>query len=712
MPEDSPLFWSVEDLQAAYRRRDLSPVEVTEEAFERIGALDARLRSYLTLTPELAKEQAEAATRAYADGEPSGVLLGVPTAVKDLFDVEGVRTTLGSLAYRDNRAKADSAVVGSLRAAGAIFLGKTNTAEFGQSATTENLLALGCANPWDEMRTSGGSSGGSAAAVGAGLASIALGSDGGGSIRIPAAFTGLFGIKPTYGGTEAGATFQAMTEFACPGPLVRRVADARALLSPILGMPFPRRRTGRLRIAWCARPLGLPVDPGVDAVTTRAVAQLADLGHDVVEVELPIDDWNEAFGPLVLADEWAHRRQLLETHEDELTRYAKTAIQASVQVGRDEVERAREALRGLRSRVSAMFADFDLIVTPATAATAFPIGERPRIIDGRPVGSLWGAFPFTAPFNVAGTPAASLPCGLVDGLPVGLQVIGPAKCESRILDLCEDLEEVLGFPGEEMSARWGSGRAAESGHVVGDRDGPVAILRISRPDKRGALSLELLDRLDAALRSELVSTAATLVLTGESDIFSAGADLGQTGRGLEDLEIDRAVGRIADGLRALPSPVIAAVEGPCMGAAVELAMACDVVVSGDAGRFSLPSTKLGILYRPAALRSLSARLGHQTLSRLVLIGEVLDAETAAAAGMVAKVVEAGGAYAAAVELARQAGAAKRDALAATKAVLAKAEASVDGNALPEEEEMRRNLLIERGRLAGLDEPVDVTLGGS
>lgn len=697
MPEVSPLFWPVAELIAAFESGALSPVEVTEEALTRIDAIDGRLRAFVTRTPELALEQARIAEAHYRSGE-RGPLLGVTVAVKDLFDVAGVATTLGSVVYREEIAAVDSPVVGRLREGGGVFLGKSNTAEFGQSATTENLLALGCANPWDPRRTAGGSSGGSAAAVTAGLASVSLGSDGGGSVRIPAAFTGLFGIKPTVGRVADDSPFRAMTEFACPGPLVRRVADARPFMELLLGGGFERRPAPRLRIGWCPAPQGRPVEPEVREATARAGRLLEELGHEVSEVELPLAGWDEAFGPLVLADEASQRGHLLDGHADELTGYARRSIEAAARITDADLDRARHRLTELRAEVETLFSGYDLLLTPTTAVRAFPIGRRPRTIDGRDVDSLWGPFPFTAPFNVAGTPAASVPCGLVDGLPVGVQLIARHGEEQLLLDVCEDLEEAVEFPIGRMAERWDAGVPVprEDGEVTVERDGTVAVVRIGRAAKRGALSVELLGRLAEAFASEAVSGASAAVLTGDADAFSAGVDLEEVGKEVDrDLAVDEAVAAASRAIREAPVPVLGAVEGPCMGAAVELAVACDVLVAGAGASFALPATKLGILYRPAALRELVSRLGYQTVARLVLIGERLGADDAERAGMVAASVERGGALAAALELARSTAGARPRATAATKAVLVGAlDAETER---PEEEAIRRLLLQERAR---------------
>ena len=456
MADDDIIFGSIEDLTDLFRRREVSPVEVTEMVLDRISEFNDDLSSYLTVTADLAREQARIAELRYmrVDEELSPVL-GVPASIKDLFDVRGVVTSLGSLLYGKSAARSDSFPVSLLREAGAVFVGKSNTAEFGQSATTDNLLGRECRNPWDTTRTSGGSSGGAASSVGAGLAVFALGSDGGGSIRIPAAMCGLFGIKPTFAPTAESESFHGMTDFVVSGPITRTVADARIVLSVLAQRRIVRDlHSPRRRIAWCPAPEGHPVAPEVRKLMDEAVQTLINLGHDIEEVDLPIGGWTKAFGPLVLRDEARYRQHLLEESGDQLTKYARRAIEVSARVTDAEVLSAMAMRVDVQRRVAEVLRTYDFIVTPTLATVAFPVGDRPTHIDGMKVDSLWGPFPFTAPFNVAGSPAATVPVGVANGMPVGLQIVGPFYGEDLVLDFCEEIEENVGFPTSEMATRW------------------------------------------------------------------------------------------------------------------------------------------------------------------------------------------------------------------------------------------------------------------
>lgn len=438
-----PVYWPFAALRLAFARRELSPEHLLEDVLARLAAFNPRLHAFLATLEGPAREQTAAAVRAYRDGT-AGRLAGIPISIKDTFDVAGAVSTRGSLVYRSQVAKADSGVVRRLRAAGAVFVGKTNTAEFGQSATTDNRLGDECRNPWDLGRTPGGSSGGAAASVAAGIVSAALGADGGGSIRIPAAFSGLVGIKPTFGACRDEGGFRGMSEFCCPGPLSWRVADARIFLGVLADRAFTRGSIrGPLRVAWCPRPEGRPVDSRLAVVVKGAAEQTAALGHHVAEVELPVAGWNEAFAPLVLEEEGRERGRLLRECPDMLTEYELVSLQAAASLDPATVADARRHHRSYQAKLNAFFQTYDVILTPTTAVPAFPVGMRPRTIAGEKADRLWGAFPFTSAFNVAGVPCASLPCGFVDGLPVGIQLVCARDRDDLLLDLAEDLETAL-----------------------------------------------------------------------------------------------------------------------------------------------------------------------------------------------------------------------------------------------------------------------------
>lgn len=433
------------ELIAFYQNGTLSPVEVFKQSLARIQDVDEILGAMLVNTSDLGMAQAKHAEQAWRQGS-AGPLSGVPVSIKDTFDVAGFVTTRGSKLHQRQLALEDSGVIRRLKAAGAVFVGKTNTAEFGQSATNENMLGPVARNPWNIDMTPGGSSGGAAASVAAGYVPLALGADGGGSIRIPAAMTGLFGFKPTYGLCSDEGGFRAMSDFCCPGPLSQSVADARLFMSVLAEKPFPRRNSKKvLRVGCCLAPEGRPVHPGIRSAIASAATLLSDLGHIVTEVNPNFKGWAEAFGPLVLAEEWRERGYLLERCKEVFTDYEISSLIGGSKLTPDMVSHARALHQQYRERIASLFDQFDFLLTPTVALPAFEIGTRPTEIDGKPVGRLWGAFPFTALFNVAGTPAAAMPCGLVDGLPVSVQLVAPLGKDGDLLDLAENLEEAMDF---------------------------------------------------------------------------------------------------------------------------------------------------------------------------------------------------------------------------------------------------------------------------
>jgi len=437
------------DLAAQVRAGEVSPVELVEAAIARSEEANPRLNFLVTDCFEQALEAARGPL-------PDGPFTGVPMLVKDLTETAGVRTTFSSRAFADHVPAQDAAVVRRLKQAGFVVLGKTNTPEFGITAVTESDLNGACRNPWDPERTPGGSSGGAAAAVAAGVLPLAHGSDGGGSLRIPASCCGLFAVKPARGRVSPAPFTSGSLELSQSGPLASSVRDAAAFLDVVAGYepgdahwpPPPERpfleecelEPGRLRIALTVEPpMPYPVEPEVAAVARSAADALAALGHDVVEQTPPWRDERllELFRYL-----WQLTPALYPVRDESvlmpLNRYLLERARATSSV---EHARAVAELQRLARRVVAFWQEVDVVLTPGLAKLPPPIGwvlepDEPRE-QFRRGGELT---PFTPLVNVTGQPAATVPFALVDGLPVGVQLIGPPAGEALLLRLAAQLE--------------------------------------------------------------------------------------------------------------------------------------------------------------------------------------------------------------------------------------------------------------------------------
>ncbi|HYM14203.1 MAG TPA: amidase family protein [Dehalococcoidia bacterium] len=457
MTDDELAYMPATEMAGAIRAKSLSPVEVTRGLLERIGAVNPAINAYVLVTSDLAMKQARDAEAAVMRGDALGSLHGVPVSIKDLLDVEGLRTTKGSLLYGDRIATQTEYSAKRLLQAGGIHLGKTNTPEFGFIPTTENRLFGATRNPWDTTRTPGGSSGGAAAAVAAGLGPIALSSDGGGSIRIPASFCGVFGIKPTYGRVARNpGGWSTMTH---RGPTTRTVADAALALDVMAGREpddpysvedYPGSFLGEVdrgiegrRVAWSAD-LGYGiVDPEVRSICEQAARRFEDFGCVVEEATPGFANPNAdyTFITLAAAGDAVWLGELSEEQWALVDEPAKTFFAYGSKVTGAQYVQANERRMRLWSIMRTFHQTYDLLLTPTLSVTAFPIGEPPKGVGAEEFPP-FGWSPFTAPFNLTGQPAASIPCGWSAlGLPVGLHVVGRAYEDSLVLRACRTFEQ-------------------------------------------------------------------------------------------------------------------------------------------------------------------------------------------------------------------------------------------------------------------------------
>jgi amidase len=448
---------------AAIRGGELRPRELVEHYLSRIEALDRAVGAFVTVTADRALAAADAAERtlrAERDGLPP--LFGVPTAIKDLNLTAGIRTTLGSRLYQDFVPPIDDHVVTRLAAAGTISLGKTNAPEFGLPCYTEPDVAPPARTPWDPQRSAGGSSGGAGAAVAAGLVPVAQGSDGAGSIRIPASVCGLVGLKTSRGRVSNGPIYGDLAGLVVNGPLARTVEDAAALLDAMAGPevgdpywapPLPPGRTFReslrtpvqpLRVGWYQTPVisEATVHPECEAALKVVVALLGELGHDVVDIDPPFGaEHVPAFETL-----WAvaaTRVPVGPGDEAKLRPLTRFLRERGMAVGAAAYGDAITGLRQVAAAAMRATAGLDAVVTPTLAGLPAPVGGLRN--DDDPLADFEAQkrfTPFTAPYNLSGQPVISLPLyWTADGLPVGLQFVGRPADEVTLLRLAAQLEE-------------------------------------------------------------------------------------------------------------------------------------------------------------------------------------------------------------------------------------------------------------------------------
>ncbi len=454
---------SVVDLAARVRRREVSARELAQAALDRIERLNPQVNAFVALDGERALEQAAAVDHKVASGADPGPLAGVPIGVKDLEDAAGFRTTNGSPRWaHDPPAEHDSVLVSRLRAAGCVVVGKTNTPEFGWTAMTDNRLFGATRNPWALDHSAGGSSGGTAAALAAGMVPLATGSDGGGSIRIPASCCGLTGIKTSMGRVPSGGpTPPGWPGLSVKGPMTRRVADAVVALDAVVAPePTDLRSLPRPEASWLAaleqprvpaRVLWSPtlgyatVDAEVHSLCERAVSVLESLGAEVEEVDPvfdadPVSDWLILTGVFLLRT-LAPR---YEGHFDELHPSLASLVERAKSITGRQVAEALDACHRVNWRLVQLFGDARILVTPTCAGPPPPISMGIQgLVNGQPTDS-WVSF--TYPFNMSGSPAATVCAGLTEaGLPVGLQMIGPAHGDLVVIRTAAALEEALGF---------------------------------------------------------------------------------------------------------------------------------------------------------------------------------------------------------------------------------------------------------------------------
>ncbi len=453
---------SATDLLAGFRTGQLSPVQATEAALHRIEQLDGPVNAFCLVDADRALDSARASERRWSRGEPTGLLDGVPVAIKDLLLTRDWPTLRGSVLVDPEQTwSEDAPVVARLREHGAVLVGKTTTPELGWKGVTDSPRTGVTGNAWDPTRTAGGSSGGSATAVALGMVPLAVGTDGGGSIRIPAGFSGIVGLKPTYGRVPLypASPFGTLSH---AGPMTRTVEDAALMMDVLTGfdsrdwsaLPTPgdSHQAGLdagvagLRIGFSPTLGYVDVDPEVAALVRRAVGVLADLGARVEEVDPGFADPVAAFHTLWFSG----AAKAIEMFERDSWAQLDPGLQEIAEIGRaasagDYLDATAERVR-LGALMGRWHQTYAVLLTPTLPLVAF--GSGLEVPAGWPERRWTSWTPFSYPFNLTQQPAASVPCGLTPvGLPAGLQVVGPRHADAQVLSIAKAYQDAAGVTG-------------------------------------------------------------------------------------------------------------------------------------------------------------------------------------------------------------------------------------------------------------------------
>jgi len=455
---------SAVELIDGYRSKRFSPVEVIDALAARIERVDPLVGAFTTLCLERARDEALAAQRSYAHGEPDGPLLGVPFAAKDIYDSKGVRTTYGSVMFSQHVPADDAEAVRRTRAAGGIMIGKTATHEFAWGITSINHGMGTSRNPWEFDRISGGSSGGSAAALAARLVPLALGPDTGGSIRIPSAFCGTVGLKPTYGSVDLTGAWPLAPTLDHAGPMARSVADAQLLFAVLTGRhpaaPVALSRwtantdgaaldLRRVRIGLCQSLHQPALSPDIQTVFDTAASTLKSLGAQLIEVDLRRAERIYPTYTVIQQVEAlrVHRRAgLFPASQDQYGEDVRARLQAATHVTSEDHRQSRREREDIRTQFAQVFQHVDLLLTPVSPVSPPLIGDERRAGSPDQIPFRDCVMPYTVPQSLAGLPAAAVPAGFdKSGIPVGIQLTGGWHDDTRLLQVAAAFTAATGL---------------------------------------------------------------------------------------------------------------------------------------------------------------------------------------------------------------------------------------------------------------------------
>ena len=432
------------------RRKEISPVDLTAACLARIDELNPTLNAFITVTHDSALDQARAAEAEISAGNWRGPLHGIPIGLKDLIDTAGVKTTCGSAVFADRVPSEDAEIVRRLKSAGAILLGKQNMQEFAYGGTSSSSYFGPVRNPWDSKRIAGGSSGGSAAAVASGMCFAAIGTDTGGSVREPAAFCGIVGLKATYGRVSMRGVFPLSVSLDHVGPLCRNVADTALLLQAIAGYDkldvttvdrpvesYTETLNVKLkpRVGVVRRPYFGGLDAEVESAMDAALKQIGTMALDIIEIELP--DFPLTVQP---PEVYAIHAKLLAVSPELYGNWMRERLRQATLIDTVTYIEARQELDRVRRAVEDVFYEVDFVVTPTTPVPPITIDEAMSMAAPPPAGELW--LRNTRPFNAYGVPTISIPCGFTRaGLPIGLQIAGRNFGEGQLMSFAQAFEQ-------------------------------------------------------------------------------------------------------------------------------------------------------------------------------------------------------------------------------------------------------------------------------
>ena len=457
--QDIP-FLTATELSGLIQSRQVSPVEAAEAYFERIAEVDGKLNSYITITRDHALEEARRAEREIAQGTHRGSLHGVPVAVKDQFNTAGIRTSGGSRVLRDFVTDEDATVIANLKQAGAVLLGKLNMSEFAMAEIYDHSFGTP-RNPWDLERNPGTSSSGSGAATAAFLCASSLGEDTGGSIRGPANFSGLVGLRPSYGRVSRYGVMGGSWSMDTVGPISRSVEDAAITLQAIAGhdpkdpytwnVPVPDYRTALtgeirgLRVGVIEENMDAPnLDPEFRSAVAAAVGVLGELGATPEPVSIPLIPHAGALSMAIIGVEWSSlHRPTFQPHLEELDHNNKIRFLTGSTLPAQAYYKAQKLRTLLREQVLSALEEFEVLVLPAGISTAPLVESVPGIQSKEHAANgLAGRISFTGPFNLSSVPALSVPCGFSQaGLPMGMQIVGRPFAEDMVLRVAHAYEQ-------------------------------------------------------------------------------------------------------------------------------------------------------------------------------------------------------------------------------------------------------------------------------